>query len=78
MTTAPSARLWIAGIGALLACVGCGFKGPLYLPDHNSTVITRPGQAGQAAPAPSGSQTQTPANKNKSKTPQNSASPPPQ
>lgn len=67
-----AARLWIAAVGALLACAGCGFKGALYLPERNGTVVTRPGQAGQ--PAPAGSQTQTPATRNKSKT---SSSPPP-
>ncbi|MFI4907634.1 MAG: lipoprotein [Steroidobacterales bacterium] len=75
LASAPTARLWIAGIGALLACAGCGFKGPLYLPEHNATIVTRAGQAGQAGqPAPSANQTQSPAAKSKSK---NSSSPPP-
>ena len=42
--------------GALLA--GCGQRGPLYLPDRNARVVTRPGTAGSAprsaAPASSG------------------------
>ncbi|HEV2270023.1 MAG TPA: lipoprotein [Steroidobacteraceae bacterium] len=66
------ARLWIAASGMLLACAGCGFKGPLYLPERSATVVTRPNGAGQAAQ--SGGQTQTPATKGKSKT---SSSPPP-
>ncbi|MGH8298690.1 MAG: LPS translocon maturation chaperone LptM [Steroidobacteraceae bacterium] len=32
---------WIAATGALLACAGCGFKGPLYLPER-TTVVTHP------------------------------------
>jgi predicted small lipoprotein YifL len=32
--------------GALLA--GCGQRGPLYLPDRNARVVTRPGTAGSA------------------------------
>ncbi|MGH8199946.1 MAG: LPS translocon maturation chaperone LptM [Steroidobacteraceae bacterium] len=63
--SAPAARIWIACIGALLMCGGCGFKGPLYLPERNATVITHP------APG----QTQTPAAKSKSK---NKTSQPPQ
>jgi len=40
--SAPRARVWIAAVGAALACGGCGFKGPLYLPERNATVITHP------------------------------------
>lgn len=65
---ARTAWSWIAAGGALLACAGCGFKGPLYLPEHNATVITHPGQPAQGAP-PAG-QAQTPAAKGKGKTPQ--------
>ena len=36
---------WVAMGGALLACASCGFKGPLYLPEHNTTVITHPAPA---------------------------------
>ena len=32
---------------------GCGQKGPLYLPERNGTVITRPGAS---TPAPQGTQ----------------------
>ena len=70
-------RVWIAGLGALLACAGCGFKGPLYLPERNATVVTHP--AGNARGAPAPGQEQTPATKSKSKTSQPSqpSSPPP-
>jgi len=58
MTTEADARMkkpehkqaWIllaACAAALLAA--CGQKGPLYLPDENGTVVTRPG----TQPAPS-------------------------
>jgi predicted small lipoprotein YifL len=56
MMRAPATRVWIAAIGAVLVCSGCGFKGPLYLPERNATVITHPAQ--------------TPAAKNKNKTSQ--------
>jgi predicted small lipoprotein YifL len=39
---APATRFWIGAIGALLFCSGCGFKGPLYLPERNATVVTHP------------------------------------
>jgi len=42
MTRAPATRLWIGAIGALLVGSGCGFKGPLYLPERNATVVTHP------------------------------------
>ena len=68
---------WIAAAGAGLACGGCGFKGPLYLPERNATVVTRPPRSAQPA-----GQTQTPAGKNKGKSspPQSPQppSPPPQ
>ncbi len=76
---------WIAAGSVLLACGGCGFKGPLYLPDRNATVVTHPAQAPQTAgeqgataqgAAPAG-QTQTPApagkNRGKGAPPSNSA-----
>ncbi|HXS20961.1 MAG TPA: lipoprotein [Steroidobacteraceae bacterium] len=81
---------WIAISGALLACGGCGFKGPLYLPERNATVVTHPAQGAQGTQggqqtAPTG-RTQTPAaagkNKGKNSTPPASApqssTPPPQ
>jgi predicted small lipoprotein YifL len=66
------ARVGIAAAAALLACAGCGFKGALYLPERNATVITHPGQGTQGAQ--SSGQTQSPAAKGKNKT----SAPPPQ
>ncbi|HET9106248.1 MAG TPA: lipoprotein [Steroidobacteraceae bacterium] len=60
--TGRRARGWIAAVGALLVCAGCGFKGPLYLPGRNAAVITRPPPAGSAG------QTQTPPARKKQKT----------
>ncbi|HEX3845146.1 MAG TPA: lipoprotein [Steroidobacteraceae bacterium] len=54
----------IAAAAALLACAGCGFKGALYLPERNATVVTHPAKAAQGAQSPG--QTQSPA-KGKSK-----------
>jgi len=67
---APGVRGWIAAAGALLVCAGCGFKGPLYLPERTGTVVTRPAQR-----APSSNQTQNPGAKQKDKVPP--APPPP-
>jgi predicted small lipoprotein YifL len=45
-------------VGAGVALGGCGMKGPLFLPDKNASVVTRPGTSGtttppaQTAPAP--------------------------
>ena len=55
-------RGWIAAAAALLACAGCGFKGPLYLPARNPTVVTHPAQGAQSP-----GQTPSPAAKGKSK-----------
>ena len=46
----------IVGACAVLAAAACGQKGPLYLPDQNGSVVTRPaGSTGGAAqPAPQG------------------------
>jgi predicted small lipoprotein YifL len=43
---------WIVAAGALLACGGCGFKGPLYLPERNATVVTHPARSAQPASGP--------------------------
>ena len=43
---------WVAV--ALLGVIGCGQKGPLFLPEHTGAVVTRPGAGAQntgAAPA---------------------------
>src|ERR1700753_569025 len=37
---------WILGVGVAVTLTGCGMKGPLYLPDKNASVVTRPGTAG--------------------------------
>jgi len=60
------ARAWIAAAAALLACAGCGFKGPLYLPERNATVVTHPAETMQGARPPG--QAQSPAAKGKGKT----------
>ena len=49
---------WIVGVrgvafALMLALSGCGQKGPLYLPDKNASVVTRPAGAGATTPAPS-------------------------
>ena len=48
---------WIVGACAALAAAACGQKGPLYLPDHNGSVVTRPAGSTEdaAQPAPQGS-----------------------
>jgi len=56
-------------ICALVVCgsvviAGCGQKGPLYLPDKNASVVTRPAGAGANNPAPA--QPQQPQDKDKS------------
>jgi predicted small lipoprotein YifL len=57
MMRPPAARVWIGGVGALLICGGCGFKGPLYLPERNATVVTHPGKnKGKTAQPPQSSQ----------------------
>jgi predicted small lipoprotein YifL len=49
---------WIFIVGAGVGLAGCGMKGPLFLPDKNASVVTRPGTSGtttppaQTAPAP--------------------------
>lgn len=36
----------------LLGALGCGQKGPLYLPDHTGAVVTRPAAGAQATGTP--------------------------
>jgi predicted small lipoprotein YifL len=49
---------WILLACAGVVVAGCGMKGPLYLPDKNASVVTRPGSPNtttppaQTAPAP--------------------------
>jgi predicted small lipoprotein YifL len=42
--------LCLAGALPLTFTVGCGQKGPLYLPPKNGTVVTRPAGAAGAPP----------------------------
>jgi predicted small lipoprotein YifL len=72
MRRRPGSR-WIAAVGVPLACAGCGFKGPLYLPERNATVVTHSAPAAQGV-SPQG-QPQAPAGKDKHKSPP-PASPP--
>lgn len=58
----------------LLACSACGFKGPLYLPERNATVVTH-APAAQGAPTPS--PTPPTSSKKKRKANQQKAGPPP-
>jgi predicted small lipoprotein YifL len=60
---------WVMLVGASLVAAGCGQKGPLFLPDKNASVVTRP--APTAAPA-----TQ-PEDKKKDDDQSSSATPPP-
>jgi predicted small lipoprotein YifL len=54
---------WIFAVSACVAVAGCGQKGPLYLPDKNASVVTRPANSGattstlQAQPAPAAAPT---------------------
>ncbi len=56
-----------AGVLALLqglALCGCGQKGPLYLPDHTTTVVTHPAATPpQAAPQPDAAERPAPPRK---------------
>ncbi|MGH8288546.1 MAG: LPS translocon maturation chaperone LptM [Steroidobacteraceae bacterium] len=73
----PRASGWVAAAAAVLACGGCGFKGPLYLPERNATVVTHPAPAAQGAQgaAPQG-QAQSPTAKQKDKSPPPAPAPP--
>lgn len=46
MTDTRKTVLMLAAGAALLLLAACGQKGPLYLPDENGTVVTRPTQSG--------------------------------
>ena len=67
------ARIGLAAAAALLACAACGYKGPLYLPERNATVVTHPAQGAQGASPRN--QTQAPAAKRKGQTPSEQAPP---
>ena len=42
-------------LATTLALCACGQKGPLYLPDKNPAVVTRPAAPGAPVPAPASS-----------------------
>jgi predicted small lipoprotein YifL len=72
---------WILTASAALAAAACGQKGPLYLPDHNGSVVTRPaGTAPQPSPqgqTPQESAPQGSTDTTKQKTDKNDGSQPP-
>jgi predicted small lipoprotein YifL len=41
---------WIVLVCASVVMAGCGQKGPLFLPDKNASVVTRPAPAAPAQP----------------------------
>jgi predicted small lipoprotein YifL len=41
---------WVVLVGTSVVAVGCGQKGPLYLPDKNASVVTRPGNTTATTP----------------------------
>ena len=41
---------WIPIVCASVAVTGCGMKGPLYLPDKNASVVTRPAGSNTTTP----------------------------
>jgi predicted small lipoprotein YifL len=43
---------WILIVCASAPLAGCGMKGPLYLPDKNASVVTRPANSGATNSAP--------------------------
>lgn len=43
---------WILILGGGMVAAACGQKGPLYLPDKNASVVTRPAGSTNAAPPP--------------------------
>ena len=44
-------QLGLVFIGCVsVALGGCGMKGPLFLPDKNASVVTRPGSSNTTAP----------------------------
>ena len=53
---------WIFIIGACGLVAGCGQKGPLYLPDKNASVVTRPASSGATTSAPAAQPGSAPAN----------------
>jgi predicted small lipoprotein YifL len=73
-------RVWITAVGALLVCGGCGFKGPLYLPERNATVVTHPAKnkGKTAQPPPASQPSQSPGSPPQGSPPTSPPTPPPQ
>jgi hypothetical protein len=45
-------RALLVALGFAVAPLGCGLKGPLYLPEKSGGVVVRPGPGAAAPPAP--------------------------
>jgi predicted small lipoprotein YifL len=43
----------LVGLMGLMGLAGCGQRGPLYMPDRNARVVTRPAAASAPSSAPS-------------------------
>jgi predicted small lipoprotein YifL len=43
---------WVLLVCASVVAAGCGQKGPLFLPDKNASVVTRPGNTTTSTPPP--------------------------
>jgi predicted small lipoprotein YifL len=60
---------WVLVVCGSVVAAGCGQKGPLYLPDKNASVVTRPAGSSNPAPAqpaPAPGASQQPQDKDKS------------
>ncbi len=60
---------WVLVACGSVVAAGCGQKGPLYLPDKNASVVTRPAGSNTPAPAqpaPASGTPQQPQDKDKS------------
>jgi predicted small lipoprotein YifL len=55
-----SVRTILAATAAGLALAGCGYKGPLTLPEKPGEVTTRPGPAGAKPSTPAGRSEEAP------------------
>ena len=51
---------WPVAAAAALLTVGCGQKGPLYLPDKNAKVVTTPAAPPAPKPRPNGQDPDSP------------------
>jgi predicted small lipoprotein YifL len=52
-------RVTLSAIAVIMLLAACGQKGPLYLPDANGTVVTRPTQSQPTNTQPTSPQPQT-------------------